>query len=73
MTKTAAQGDPHLKTNEDALIFLFDSTNHIVDAGKDDGGQLGSVSPLRDEGEGEGVHKQLTQAETIQKICFDVH
>ena len=44
---------------DDVLIFLFESTNHIVDSGKDDGGQLGSVAPLRDEGEGEGVHKQL--------------
>ena len=47
------------------IDLKVDATDHIVDASEDDGGKLGSVAPLRDEGEGEGVHKQLAQAETI--------
>ena len=43
----------------DLISQSSDATNHIVDASEDDGGKLGSVAPLRDEGEGEGVHKQL--------------
>ena len=35
------------------------ATNHIVDAGEDNRGELGPVAPLSDEGEGERVHKQL--------------
>ena len=46
-----------------------DATNHIIDASEDDGGKLGSVAPLRDEGEGEAVHKQLmTYSQIIANI-----
>ena len=48
------------KTCFDLTVDATDATDHIVDASEDDCGKLGSVSPLRDEGEGEGVHKQLT-------------
>ena len=35
------------------------ATDHIVYPGEHDGGQLGAVAPLRDEGQGERVDKQL--------------
>ena len=75
MAKASAKYDAHLKEIEtifrfSALLVLKtdEGTNHIVDASEDDGGKLGPVAPLRDEGEGEGVHKQLmTHPQIIAK------
>ena len=48
--------------------LISDATDHIVDPSEDDGGELGPVAPLGDEGEGEGVHKQLmTDSQIIAK------
>ena len=68
MAKAPTKDDAHLKDMRkkidwfkswDLISQSSDATNHIVDASEDDGGKLGSVAPLRDEGEGEAVHKQL--------------
>ena len=75
MAKASAKYDAHLKEKEKILRFSAllvlktdEGTNHIVDASEDDGGELGPVSPLRDERQGERVHKQLiTHSQIIAK------
>ena len=75
MAKASAKDDAHLKEKEKILRFSAllvlktdEGTNHIVDASEDDGGELGPVSPLRDERQGERVHKQLiTHSQIIAK------
>ena len=83
MAKTPAKDDAHLKEIETILQFLAllvlktdEGTNHIVDASEDDGGELGPVSPLRDERQGERVHKELiTHSQIIAKtqLMFYLH
>ena len=80
MAKAPTKDDAHLKDMRkkidwfkswDLISQSSDTTNHIVDASEDDGGKLGSVAPLRDEGEGEGVHKQLmTYSQIIANMQF---